>query len=202
MSKRIGERATAAPARILRLRLTLRDIAPPVRRVLDVPESMTFSRLHRAIQILFGWDDAHLWRFESASGAWGPAEDEWPGAALQTRDPARSSVREAFASPRAKLAYNYDFGDDWWVDIALEAKADAEPGVALPRCVSGTRAGPPEDCGGLPGYADLVDAFRNPDDEDARELLEWVGPDWDPEAFDLDRVNKALAALPRSRRLQ
>ena len=69
----------------------------------------------------------------------------------------------------------------------------AEPKVKYPRCVKGSRACPPEDCGGAWGYGDFLDAIQNPKHDQHEERLEWFGGEFDPEAFDLEAVNKELA---------
>jgi hypothetical protein len=51
---------------------------------------------------------------------------------------------------------------------------------------------PPEDCGGPWGYGDFVEAVRNPGHDRHEELLEWVGGEFDPEAFDIAAVNEEL----------
>jgi len=79
--------------------------------------------------------------------------------------------------------------------VELEERFAAEPGVAYPRCAAGARACPPEDVGGAWRYAEFLEALADPDSEDHDELLEWEGDDFDPEAFDLARVNKRLSRL-------
>jgi hypothetical protein len=44
----------------------------------------------------------------------------------------------------------------------------------------------------LGGYARFLEAIRDPDHEEHEELLRWVGGQFDPEAFDLDAVNRRL----------
>ena len=70
-----------------------------------------------------------------------------------------------------------------------------EPGVRYPVCVAGKRACPPEDCGGPWGYADLLAAIADPGHERHEELVEWIGDEFDPEAFDVEAINKDLKAL-------
>jgi hypothetical protein len=101
---------------------------------------------------------------------------------------------------RKKLfGYEYDFGDSWAHRIELEKRLEAEPGATYPRCVDGKRACPPEDCGGVWGYADLLEALVRPNTPRQRELLEWLGGSFDPEKFDVSAVNEQLAELRRPR---
>ena len=107
-------------------------------------------------------------------------------------------------APRAgaRLRYLYDFGDDWEHDLVVDAVGRADPDVSYPRCTGGRRAGPPEDCGGIWGYADLLEILADPQHEEHEERLEWLGlesaEEFDPAAFDLAEINEDLgAAAPR-----
>jgi hypothetical protein len=91
-----------------------------------------------------------------------------------------------------RFEYRYDLGDGWQHEVRIEQELDPELGVHYPRCLAGARACPPEDCGGLGGYARFLEAIRDPDHEEHEELLRWVGGQFDPEAFDLDAVNRRL----------
>ena len=94
-----------------------------------------------------------------------------------------------------KFTYVYDFGDNWHHTVQVEKVLELEPKVKYPRCVKGSRAGPPEDCGGPWGYGGFLEAIQNPSHEEHEEMLEWVGGEFDPEAFDLEAVNEELAAM-------
>jgi hypothetical protein len=59
--------------------------------------------------------------------------------------------------------------------------------------------GPPEDCGGIPGFYNLLEAINDPEHEQHEELLEWLGGDFDPQGFSVDEVNRGLAPLQRRR---
>ena len=74
----------------------------------------------------------------------------------------------------------------------MEKLLAAEPGVHYPRCLAGARSCPPEDCGGVPGYEEFRAAIRDPDHPEHAGMLEWVGGSFDPEAFDLEAVNRRL----------
>jgi hypothetical protein len=99
----------------------------------------------------------------------------------------------------SKLRYTYDFGDDWEHDILVEKVLDRNETVAYPRCTGGRRAAPPEDCGGIWGYAELVEVLNDPADPEHKDRLEWLGlddaADFDPDRFDAEAVTQALAAL-------
>jgi hypothetical protein len=73
--------------------------------------------------------------------------------------------------------------------------------VRLPRglkhavCVDGANACPPEDCGGVYGYKELLEVLADPDHEDHDRLTIWVGRPFDPMLFDLPGVNAALQSV-------
>jgi hypothetical protein len=95
-------------------------------------------------------------------------------------------------SEKARFHYDYDFGDNWQHKLEVEKVLQPEPGVHYPRCVTGKRKCPPEDCGGVWGYSDFLEAIQNPDHPEHEAMLEWVGGEFDPETFDVDEVNELL----------
>lgn len=186
----------SVPGEIFRIGITLMDCKPSVWREAEVPSSMTLARLHEVLQVLMGWDDCHLWAFES-----GKKRFELPDPDVKTQqaagdDPNQVTLSALLTRKGARLLYNYDFGDDWRLDIKLLELGKPEPKVRYPRCLAGERAGPPEDCGGPLGFEELLAARKNPRRRGAKELLEWASSDWNPDAFDLAVINKSLAALP------
>jgi hypothetical protein len=93
-----------------------------------------------------------------------------------------------------RFGYDYDFGDDWEHIVAIERILTPVPGQAYPACVDGKRNCPPEDCGGVGGYADLLEILADSAHPEREERLEWIGEDFDPEAFDASITDKRLAA--------
>lgn len=94
-----------------------------------------------------------------------------------------------------KLIYTYDMGDDWHHEVKVEKVAAPVGGAKYPRCTGGARACPPEDCGGLPGYMNLLEALADPKNEQHEELSEWVGGDFDPEHFDLKATDREVGKV-------
>ncbi|NTV64391.1 MAG: plasmid pRiA4b ORF-3 family protein [Oscillochloris sp.] len=183
-------RKAAAPARIYQLKITLKDSKPPIWRRVEVSDSVTLGKLHDIIQTAMGWGDCHLHMFTLGLVSYGvpdPSYDE------DVRDERRAKLNQLLTEPKQKLSYEYDFGDSWTHVVLLEQVREPEPGVRYPRCTAGKRACPPEDCGGIWGYADFVEAVTDPEHPEHDELLEWAGGEFDPELFDLDEVNAALA---------
>jgi pRiA4b ORF-3-like protein len=69
-------------------------------------------------------------------------------------------------------------------------------------CLTGKRACPPEDCGDVWGYAGFLEAMHDPQHPEHENRMEWIGGEFDPDVFDLDKINTALQNLkePRVRR--
>ena len=109
------------------------------------------------------------------------------------------TLEQVAAQAADKIRYTYDFGDDWVHEIVVEKILDRDPVLDYPCCTGGRRAAPPDDCGGIWGYDELVEVLADPDHPEHKERLEWLGLDdasqFDPAAFDLDEVNRALAKL-------
>jgi hypothetical protein len=188
--------ASGGVAAVHRVKITLRGAKPPIWRRLEVPSGITLLRLHHAVQAAFGWSEEHLWVFETPYGDYGNADRE-----LGYRSASSAKLADVAALTGDRIRYTYDFGDDWAHDILVEDLLPAEPGVAYPRCTAGRRACPPEDCGGIWGYQDLLETLADPGNVEHAELLEWLGLDaaseFDPGHFDLGEVNEALSGLTR-----
>jgi hypothetical protein len=59
-----------------------------------------------------------------------------------------------------RFLYIYDFGDGWQHSLRVERIAAADEGMRLPSCAGGARACPPEDVGGVGGYARVPSGHR------------------------------------------
>jgi hypothetical protein len=175
---------------VYQLKITLGDIRPPIWRRLQTPDC-TLARLHDIIQLIFDWEDYHMWEFTAGGRQYGTD----PEGDLGFARPDRMKLSRLTADGVKKFTYTYDFGDTWVHTIVIEKNLAPAPGVKYPRCIAGARAGPPEDCGGPWGYVDFVDAIRNPRHERHDELLDWIGGEFDPEAFSVEEVTKDLARL-------
>ena len=189
-------------ALIFRAEIHIAGIQPPIRRTLELPLDLNLAQLHEVLQATFGWTDSHLHQFDIGGLTYGAPEFDQDGwSDRQTFE--ASGVRLAdFATPYdapVVIQYEYDFGDCWTHVIEFTAKP-REAGIKYPRCIAGCRAGPPEDVGGTSGYAEFLEAWRDPLDEQHRDMRRWAGRKFDPERFDLDANNKAIArAIRRSK---
>ena len=179
--------------KIYQFKVTLRGIRPPIWRRFQVYDDLTFYQLHRVLQEVMGWYDSHLHLFdfhgwqitdaETLAEGWNDGEDGQ-----------KVKLKKHFTAEGQKCRYEYDFVDGWEHELLLEKILPVEPGVFYPRCLKGKRACPPEDCGGVWGYADLLEALAKADHPGREDYLEWLGDDFDPEEFDLEAINASLAA--------
>jgi hypothetical protein len=186
---------TKAQAPIYQLKVTLKGTKPPIWRRVQVTGDTKLSRLHEILQAAMGWENYHLHEFRMGrEGRIGIRDPEWdaPGEVMDERRVALSSVAP---EARDKFTYAYDFGDDWEHTVLVEKILAPAPNTVVPSCIAGKRACPPEDCGGVWGYAELLNILADPEDPEREERLEWLGGEWDAEAFDLEDVNRRLAPL-------
>jgi len=181
---------------VYQLKLTLKGLRPPVWRRIQVAGDTSFRKLHNMIQILMDWDDCHLHAFTVGGTLYGIPD---PGGMWDTgeKDERRFKLVDVVPAAKSRIRYEYDFGDSWEVDILVEKLLPPEEGVKYPVCLTGKRAGPPENCGGTWGYAELTEIIQMPDHEEYASMMEWLGDEFDPEAFDLDEINARLHKMKR-----
>jgi hypothetical protein len=184
--------AAATTVNVYQLKITLHDIKPPIWRRALVPGDFTLYKLHQVIQAVFGWAGYHLYEFEIGRVSYGEPD---PDGMLEAKNAKRYRLGQMVGGEGAKFRYTYDFGDNWEHDILVEKVAPPEPGVKYPRCVAGKRACPPDDCGGPWGYPDLLAAISDPEHPEHDEMLEWVGGEFDPEAFEVTKADAELDGL-------
>lgn len=178
---------------ILQLKITLKYSKPPIWRRIQIPADGTFLHLHAAIQDSFGWEESHLhvFRFGERSEEpvnIGPREPEDWGFEGDRLIEKEVLLKDWFQQEGRKCTYEYDFGDGWEHIIVLEKILPAEPNTQYPRCISGKRACPPEDSGGIGGYEEKLEILKHPRSKYYKETRDWMGEDFDPEHFDLKEI--------------
>ncbi len=170
--------ATALRHLVCQFKVTLNGIEPPIWRRIQVPASYSFWDLHVALQDAMGWLDYHLHVFlvRKPRGRKdveiGIPDEEYEDHVVLPGW--RVPIAEYFTAPGSRALYRYDFGDDWEHEVLLEGVLPKEKGARYPRCLAGERACPPEDCGGVPGYLDLLDVLSNPQHEEHGEMVAWL----------------------------
>jgi hypothetical protein len=184
--------------KIYQLKITLEGIKPPVWRKFQITEDTTLDDLHYIIQAVMGWQNAHLHQFMINKEYYSPdmkdifgMEDE-----PETKNTAQYTLARLEAPLKGRFAYIYDFGDSWEHTLLIEKIEEADPAITYPVCLSGKRACPPEDCGGVWGYTDLLETLAKKKGSEYKEMKTWMDgmgyKNFDPEAFSVETVNKLL----------
>jgi hypothetical protein len=187
------------PKIVLQFHIELLEIEPFVWRCIQVPAKYNFWDLHVAIQDAMGWLDYHLHAFrvklprkKKIIEIGIPIEEEYydepttPGWEIL--------ITDYFKEPGNLAPYMYDFGDGWHHDVLLEGILLKDKDAKYPRCIAGERACPPEDCGGVLGYYELIDVLKNSKHPDYQGHVEWLKSHaknyhpYNPDYFDPEEV--------------
>ncbi|MFT5051775.1 MAG: hypothetical protein ACI8QZ_003198 [Chlamydiales bacterium] len=172
-----------------RLHVRLQDIAPPIWRQLELPGDFTLADLSDALILSFGWADTHLHLFKQDGRTFGRPDPDSDEPITNERS---ALLGDVLATVGANMVWEYDFGDSWRHEIVVEEIMTE--GQVGPRLISGARATPPEDCGGPPGYENLLEALRDPTHEEHGFLREWSA-DFDPEEFELEQFGERVSRM-------
>ena len=171
-------------APVVRLKVILLDLVPPIWRRFQVPTNFTLRRLHVVLQHVMGWTETQKHEFRVAGQLFGmPSEDSGT-----VRDSRWVTLQDLLAQKTRTFHYEYGGATRWTHQIHVEGLADGNANNQRAICLAGERACPPEECGGPDAYVDLLDA---------RHRTPFLPPsdDLDPDAFDLDAINTTLASL-------
>lgn len=187
-------RAASAANQVLQFKITLLGVKPPVWRRILVKNG-TLDRLHEHIQTAMGWTNSHLHQFEIKGERFGDPEllddgfDDY-----ECVDSTQTKLRDILPKSGRPFAftYDYDFGDCWNHEVVFEGFVPAETDTKYPVCLEGARACPPEDCGGVPGYAEFLEAMRDKKHERHQEFKAWIGGQFDAEKFYPAQATKAM----------
>ncbi len=179
---------------VYQFKVSLKGVKPAVWRRIEVPASYSFWDLHVAIQDSIGWLDYHLHKFSVLN----PETEIIEEIGIPDDDPFEDDpvclpgwelpISDYFKRPCGRANYEYDFGDGWEHEIILERIIPREPRIKYPKCTGGERACPPEDCGGIGGYEDMLEILGDPSHEEHESMMEWIGGKYDPDAFEPKKV--------------
>jgi len=176
---------------LYQLKITLSDSQPPIWRKLCVKDTTRLDELHHIFQVAMGWENCHLHEYRVDGDFIGPEDPEFD---LENIDERTIPLNEIVSKPKDEFFYDYDFGDGWEHVVVLE-KIHPLGFLESPLVVAGVMACPPEDCGGLGGYYELLDILVNPNHANHEMMLDWLGEGFDPVEFDIDLVNEELKNL-------
>ena len=176
---------------IYQLKVTLVGTKPPIWRRILVPSNIQLNELHMVLQRAMGWENYHLHQFVAGGITYGIHDDEF-GMDMEVEDEKKCKLHEILRSEKKAITYEYDFGDSWVHKVVLEKILPYDKDQQLPRCIAGKRACPPEDCGGVWGYEEMLDLLQHPEDPEYEERMEWLGGEFDPDGFNVAEVNLEL----------
>lgn len=172
----------------MQFKITLCDIQPEVWRRILVPENYSFWDLHVAIQDAFGWSDCHLHMFnikiENKNISIGIPDPDFND--MGTKPGWEIEIKKYIIKKEMKIRYIYDFGDDWMHEVIYEENNEKE--IIKPILLGGERACPPEDVGGIGGYERFCEIMKKKKGIEYKEMKEWYGKEYNPEAFDMKQV--------------
>ncbi len=179
--------------KIYQIQIALKNFKPRIWRRILVPSDVSLSEFHKIIQTTMGWTNSHLHEFIKDRTYYTvkmEGDDMWDDEiSVDYKD---IKICDLLKDEKEKIFYEYDFGDGWSHGIVLEKILLFDDRIKYPVCIKGKMNCPPEDCGGVWGYADLLEVLKNPDHEEYEEFVELYGDDFDPEHFDKDEVNELL----------
>jgi hypothetical protein len=174
---------------IYQLKISLKGLLPPIWRRIQVSSNLHLASLHQVFQIAMGWGQYQPYYFIIHGIRYGQPVLDGVKNAQQTR------LAEVVETEGYKFIYLYDPADDWQHVVKVEKIIPPEPGIYYPRCLAGSRACPPEECGGIWEYTHLLEIIQNPTHTEYHEMMEHFGGHFDPEDFDPERVNRALRPI-------
>lgn len=178
---------------ILQFKITLTGSSPSIWRRFWIESDLTFYDLHHVVQLVMGWTNSHLYQFiyERHSAIGNPELLESDDVA----DDKDTFVEVIFDSAGAEVVYEYDFGDGWKHILELEKVLEKKPSQQYPFCLEGEQSCPPEDCGGIPGFYEMMKVLKNKKHPRHKETKEWIGGGYEAGVFDMKAVNNKLKNL-------
>jgi hypothetical protein len=184
------EAIMAEPLRkIFQLKVSLIGSKPPIWRRLLVTDSTDLAEFHDIVQTVMGWTDSHLHQFVVGDVRYGIPDPDWDDETICEKD---VRIGSALKKPKDWLVYEYDFGDGWEHRVELEKVLPFSPDTDTPVCTGGKNSCPPEDVGGVWGYSDFLEAYKDSSHPEHENVMEWVGEYFDPNEFNIDVVNALL----------
>jgi len=180
--------------RIYQLKISLLESEPEIWRRVLVSGGVTLTKLHQVIQIAMGWTDSHLHEFVVGKTSYSMPDPEMEIG--RSKNENRFHLYEVAPRVRMSFMYVYDFGDNWEHVIKVEKILDADERYqGYPVCLEGEKACPPDDCGAIYGYYDMMEVRSDPKHPEYEDVMEWLGDEFDPDVFDLEETNEVLKRI-------
>ena len=183
----------------LNIKISLIDSDPEIYRIVEVPSNIRLENFADVINTAMGWEGYHLHLFQKGKTIY--TADEYGDDLLfdpnNTVNSYSLSLGEILTRKGSHIKYEYDFGDSWVHRITLESqqayKKDETQGIFL---IDGANACPPEDCGGIYGYQEMLEALKQPHSKAAKEYREWLGKNFNAHKFNAKKVERELRDFP------
>lgn len=175
--------------KIYQLKVSLKGSKPIIWRRLLTRSNTLLSDLHLIFQTTMGWTNSHLHQFMINRIIFAESN---PENEFYCVDYTKVGISHILKTEKDKMIYEYDFGDGWIHEIMLEKILDKDLNKNIPICIDGKNACPPEDCGGIGGYYNLLEIIGNPEHEEYTDMIEWLEGEFDPSEFDKTIINELL----------
>lgn len=185
--------------RELHLRIKMNRTDLKIWREIKVPSNLTLTALGEVLQDAMGWMHEHLYQFRKGDVYFvdrEQMEDSFGFGRFSFRDMAQCTVDDMLTEKGKRVVFEYDFGDNWEHDLWYKGEREYNPGEKPSiTFVKGQGACPPEDCGGIWGYEDLLEIKKKKKrTREERERMEWtlMDDDFDPDFFDDEEVDELM----------
>ena len=189
---------------LYRLQIELLHTTPPIWREFIVPSNITLEDLHAVIQAVMGWTDSHLHEFIKGEDSYSVRFEAIDNHLdeMGCKDYKGMKINDLLGAEGESIKYLYDMGDYWMHTITLAQVINATPYATsthyashFVECLAGERHCPPEDCGGIGGFHEMLEILKDPNHYEYESYLEWLGKSYDPEHFNLQAINTKLASF-------
>lgn len=176
--------------RIFQIKVTLEDAPLPIWRSLAVDAATSLAVLHEALQIAMGWENCHLHHFAHGGLYYTRPDEEFDSE--RHRDDRAFQISHLLKETGDECEYMYDFGDDWRHTLRLQEVVSSKTFASVPVCTGGEGACPPEDVGGVYGYAECLEALSDESHSEHKSYRDWIGVGFDSVFFSLEETNRKM----------
>ena len=177
-------------SKVIRFKISLQDSKPLIWRRFQVSDRYRFDQFHQVIQIVMGWENSHLHKFECKGTVYEMMMPQLMDAYEEGEDETKYDLRNAKLKKGNKIKYLYDYGDSWKHTILVEDIVDGD--LKVPICLKGENACPLEDSGGIWGYMEKVRVMNDPNNPEREFWDDVILERYNYKRFDLEKLNKEL----------
>ena len=181
----------------LRIKLNRTDLK--IWREIKVPSNLTLTALGEVLQDAMGWMHEHLYQFRKGDAYFvdrEQMEDSFGFGRFTYQDMDKCTVDDLLTEKGKRVVFEYDFGDSWEHDLWYKGEREYEKGEKPTiSYIKGQGACPPEDCGGIWGYEELLEIRKKKKhSREERERLEWyyMDGDFDPDECGDEEISEIL----------